>query len=87
MSDLDRRKEATMKTRYPDIPWLDAAYFENQRNFPLEELARYRGQHIAWSWDGSRIVASGADEQEVRQKLLAAGLDPSRVVFDYVDPL
>lgn len=77
--------DQTIKTSHPDIPWLDAAYFENQRNVPLEELDKYRGQHIAWSWDGRQIVASGAALEEVVQKLRAAGIDTSRVIYDYVD--
>jgi hypothetical protein len=75
-----------MSENHKDIPWLGPEYFKNRQNFPLDELAKYAGQHIAWSWDGSQILASGADEEEVEQKLIAAGVDPSRVVFSYVPP-
>lgn len=73
-------------TRYPHLPWPDPNFDENQRKFPLDELAKYEGQHIAWSWDGTRIVASGADWDEVERKVIAAGVDPQRVVLDYVPP-
>jgi len=63
-----------------------ALHMENRRNFPRDELNRFIGKHIAFSFDGSRIVASGEDLRELEANLVAAGIDPSRVVFDYVDP-
>jgi hypothetical protein len=74
-----------MKTQRPDVPWLPKEHFENVRNFPPEELRKYAGKFIAWSWDGSSILASGDSMQEVEAKLVAAGIDPERVVGDYVD--
>ena len=68
-----------------DDSWLPPEYYENQRNFPLEELAKYRGLYIAFSWDGSRIVASGQSEPEVWDNVVATGLNPHRVVYSYVD--
>ena len=59
-------------------------FYENQHNFPPEELAKYYGRHVAYSWDGASIVASGASIEEVEENLKAAGLDPTRVVFGYV---
>jgi hypothetical protein len=74
-----------MHTRHSQHPWLTAEFFENQRRFPPEKLLPYAGQHIAWSWDGSQILASDPDEMELRRKLIAAGHDPQRVAFAYVD--
>jgi hypothetical protein len=68
------------------FPWPGPEYFENRRRFPPDELLKYAGRFIAWSWDGSRIVASGDSIEEVDQKVIAAGIDPERVVGDYVDP-
>jgi hypothetical protein len=70
-----------------DDLWLTKEFFENRQNFSIDEVAKYRGQHIAWSWDGSRIVDSATDENELWDKLIAAGIDPQRVVFDYVDDI
>jgi hypothetical protein len=58
---------------------------ENQRRFPLEELAKHGGKHIAWSLDGSRILASAETIEEVVAQLEAAGIDPHRVMHDYVE--
>jgi Family of unknown function (DUF5678) len=59
---------------------------ENRSKFPLDELAKYAGKHIAFDLDGTHILASGDTIEEVEQQLEAAGIDPSRVVGSYVDP-
>jgi hypothetical protein len=75
------------KTSHPEIPWLGPEYFENRHKFPPDELAKYEDQHIAWSWDGSRILASARTEEELDSKLKQAGIDLSRVVYSYVPPM
>ena len=51
---------------------------------PSEELTPYIGKHVAWSLDGTRIVASGDDVKEVNDRVVAAGIPPNRVVFGYI---
>jgi hypothetical protein len=58
---------------------------ENQRRFPPEELDKHAGKHVAWSLDGTRILASAETIEEVVAKLEAAGIDPHRVLHGYVD--
>lgn len=60
-------------------------YEENRSKFPLDELAKYWGKHVAFSPDGKRIVASGATEEELEAALQAAGIHFSQVVFSYID--
>jgi hypothetical protein len=67
----------------PDI----SNYHDNRCKFPLDELIPFAGKHVAWSPDGLRILASGADEAEVDRNLLAAGIHPSQAVYDYIDDL
>jgi hypothetical protein len=74
-------------TDFPHIPWLPAEHFENQKNFPREQLDAYRGQYIAWNWEGDRIVGHAPTREELRQQLLDEGVNPQQVVFDYVDDL
>jgi hypothetical protein len=74
-----------MVNNHDDIPWLGREFFENQAKFPPEELLKYACQHIAWSWDGSRILASAEDRETLDQKLRDAGIDLGRVVHAYVD--
>ena len=68
----------------PDPPWLDH-FEENRAKFPLDELAKYAGQYVAFSLDGTRILASADTMEAVEEKLVVAGIDPSRVVGSYID--
>ncbi len=60
-------------------------YHQNRRNFPQDELAKYAGQYVAFSGDGTRILASGDTMEAVEEQLVAAGIDPSQVVGSYVE--
>jgi hypothetical protein len=63
-----------------------AEYVANRSRFPAKELANYAGKHVAFSADGTRIVAAGDDLEQVLEKLRAEGISPSQVVHSYVDP-
>ena len=76
-----------MTSNHPDTAWLGVEFFENQQKFPPAELMKYAGLHVAWSWDGTRVVASAPTEEDLYAKLEAEAIDPQRVVFAYVDPL
>jgi len=58
---------------------------ENRAAFPVADLAKYRGQWVAFSMDGRRIVASAPDFLELDAVLLAMGEDPERVALEYID--
>ena len=51
-------------------------FLEQRQQFPLDELARHRGEYVAWSPDGTRIVASSPDLDTLEQLVCAAGEDP-----------
>lgn len=63
------------------------SYSENRRKFPPEELAKYAGQWVAWSLDGTRILGHGEDQDAVEAQLQAAGINYSDVVWSSVPPL
>jgi hypothetical protein len=66
-----------------EATWEASSHFdENRAKFPVQQLAPYIGQTVAWSLDGSRIIAAGADYRALSRKLHALGEDPSRVVFE-----
>jgi hypothetical protein len=69
----------------PDPPDI-SLFFQNRPHFPKDELQRYAGLHVAWSPDGLRILASGETMEAVEQQLIAAGIDPSQVIGDFVSP-
>jgi hypothetical protein len=54
---------------------------ENRNRFPPEELEKYRGQWIAWSLDGARILAHADDLDALYAAMRDAGEDPQRCVL------
>ena len=77
--------ELQMHTQTQPTPWTDPRFVENQRTFPVQELLRFQGQHIAWSWDGARILAADVDRSALDRKLRNAGIDPLSVIHDFVE--
>lgn len=53
----------------------------NQSRFPREELEKYNGQYVAWSDDGTRILAAQADPAQLDARLIAMGLYPGDVLI------
>src|SRR5260370_36902907 len=52
---------------------------ENRAAFPEADLAKYRGQWVAFSMAGRRIVAGAPDLVELDTLLLAMGKSPEQV--------
>jgi hypothetical protein len=68
------------------LPEVDLVLYEENRNkFPPEQLLPYAGRYIAWSGDGTRVVASAETEEELYSIVDAAGIRDSQVVYDYVE--
>ena len=68
-----------------DPPWVDgAAFIENVNRIPPELQLQYAGMHVAYSLDGTQILAKGKDYAELDRNLIAAGIDPQRVVHAYI---
>jgi hypothetical protein len=67
---------------------IDLLLFRRNRDrFPEEELEPYWGKQVAWSGDGTRIVASGATHAELYATLARLGIDPCQVVDEFIpDP-
>lgn len=66
----------------PDLSQFD----ENRSKFPPEELLKYAGKCVAFSPDGTRIVASGDSWEALDAALEAAGIHFSQVVSAYLNP-
>ena len=56
----------------------------NQSRFPREELEKYNGQFVAWSVDGTRILAAHADRAQMEALLIAVGIYPGDVLVSRV---
>lgn len=66
---------------------MDVQQFQrNRQQFPAEELARYSGRYVAWSADGTRILASDADELRLANSLRDAGHDTAEILIAFVPP-
>lgn len=75
------------KPQPPDDSWIPACFGPNQQQIDPDYLLQFAGKHIAWSWDGTHVVASGDSDPELVAKVKSMGINPARVVYDYVDPL
>jgi hypothetical protein len=83
---LPRKKgRPNMTEKKRDIPWLEKSTLDNLHNFPQDEKAKYAGMYIAYSWDGTRILAGAPTREALEEQLQAAGIDCSRVIHSYVD--
>jgi hypothetical protein len=51
-------------------------YLKNRLAFPLDELAKHRGEWVAWSPDGTRIVAASMNMDNLDDLVRAAGENP-----------
>jgi hypothetical protein len=66
---------------------LTQEFRQNRSRFPHAELVKYRGQWVAFSPDGRRIVASAETLEALEQRLLAAGEDAQRLAFESIPGL
>ncbi len=55
-------------------------YLKNRVAFPLAELAKHRGEWVAWSPDGTRLVATSRDLDALDDLVRAAGENPEECV-------
>ena len=56
----------------------------NRLDFPEEELAKYRGQCVAFSPDGRQIVAHGESIEVLEGQLSQQAYQPAEVVLERV---
>lgn len=58
---------------------------ENQSKVPLEELMKHNGKYVAWSDDGTHILASDEDSSRLYDWLGESGYDAGEILIAYVD--
>ena len=56
----------------------------NQSRVPRAELEKYSGQYVAWSVDGSCILAADADPLRLDALLCVSGYDPSALLVSRI---
>src|SRR5687767_11476104 len=57
-------------------------FLANRAAFPAQELAKFAGQWVAWSQDGTRIAASAASPELLDAILAANGENPALCVVE-----
>jgi hypothetical protein len=57
-------------------------FVKNRNAFSPEDLESYSGQHVAWSPDGTRILASDPDPLKVLAAVKALGYDPAETPIE-----
>jgi hypothetical protein len=61
------------------------SYERNRARIPREELQRHAGQWVAFSLDGSRILAGAENLPELEKRLATAGEDPEQVALERIE--
>ena len=59
-------------------------FLKNRATFPPGRMRKYAGKYVAWSPNGTRIVASDDDELRLDEILKTAGYDPSEALVTFV---
>jgi hypothetical protein len=59
-------------------------FLKNRNQFPPEELAKYEGKYVAWSPDGTHILARDEDELRLATAIRAAGHNSSEILIAFV---
>lgn len=57
---------------------------DQRKFFPAAELQKYRGKWVAFSLDGSKIVACGDSETELAAGADALGLKPADYIMELI---
>ena len=60
------------------------AFRRNQSHVTRAELEKYNGQYVAWSADGSRILAADVDPLRLDVLLSDAGYDPAEILVSCI---
>ena len=61
------------------------SYDENRAKFSAAKLRKYDGRWAAFSSDGTRIVASAENIEDLEHRLAELGEDPEEVTFERIE--
>ena len=64
-----------------------SVFEENRQRISLTKLGQFRGQWVAYSSDGSQVLAGAENLVSLREHLTAAGIDPEDVVLGKIPAL
>jgi hypothetical protein len=58
------------------------SYLRNRACFSDQELEKYAGTYVAWSPDGTRVIASSPDLLALDRQVGESGYDPQQCVIE-----
>jgi len=59
-------------------------YLKNRGTFPLAELAKHRGEWVAWNPDGTRLIAASRNPDDLDDLIRAAGQNPENCPIEAI---
>jgi hypothetical protein len=59
-------------------------WLENRSTYPMETLAKYNGQYVAWIPDGSGIYDADPNRIALEERIRAAGDEPACYHIEYI---
>jgi len=62
-----------------------STYEINRVRFPADELKKYDGQWVAFSRDGTCVLAGAATLTDLEELLVKEGKDPQQVAFERIE--
>lgn len=64
---------------------MDIKQFQrNRARFPVDELEKHAGKYVAWNPEGTEIIISAEDPQQVGEALQASAFNPEECLITYV---
>lgn len=79
MPNHDHRKRPAMQSAIDT-----KTYRQNREKFSVDELRPYEGQWVAFSLDGSRVIAAADDLDALDQLVEEAGERPDEVALERI---
>jgi hypothetical protein len=66
--------------------WVDNTLYNNNRSqFPREVELTHMGKHVAFSLDGTRLLASADDVFELVNILAQSGIGPGQFAHEFIE--
>ncbi len=63
---------------------IDRLAMWNRKNYPLDELGKLAGKHVAWSSDNSKVLFASPDIHEVLKELERMGVTSDDFCLEYI---
>lgn len=69
----------------PGDGWVPGCFQDNRNKFPAEQLVPFEGKYVAWSLDGTRIIAGAQTREALWAHMDEMGIPMAHYVVDWID--